>query len=116
MRMHDLSPNDESVLEQLQGLYAELKDYRSLVQLYENQILRGRDPNARAETARNVALLWRDKLNDPRETADAWRRVLRCLANERRLASGSKIPSGLLELLYEWYGAGYLLPGAEDEY
>jgi tetratricopeptide (TPR) repeat protein len=87
-RLHDLAPNDESVLEQLQALYSELKDYRSLVQLYENQILRGRDPNARAETARQVALLWRDKLNDPRETADAWRRVLRMKPGDEEAKEG----------------------------
>jgi hypothetical protein len=76
-RLHELAPGDEGILRQLEGLYAELGDYRGLVQLYENQILRGRDPNARAELARRVALIWRDKLKDARETSDAWRRVLR---------------------------------------
>lgn len=87
-RLHDLSPNDEAVLAQLEAMYTELQDYRSLVQLYENQILRGRDPNARAETARRVALLWRDKLNDPRETADAWRRVLRMRPGDEEAKEG----------------------------
>src|SRR5262249_17097668 len=43
----------------------------------EDQILRGKDPHARAELARKVARLWEEQLKDPREAADAWRRVLR---------------------------------------
>src|SRR5690606_19056760 len=72
----------------LEALYAELGDYRGLVQLYENQILRGRDPNARAELARRVALIWRDKLKDARETADAWRRVLRMKPGDNEAKEG----------------------------
>jgi tetratricopeptide (TPR) repeat protein len=87
-RLHELAPGDESILRQLEGLYAELGDYRGLVQLYENQILRGRDPNARAELARHVALIWRDKLKDARETADAWRRVLRMKPGDNEAKEG----------------------------
>jgi tetratricopeptide (TPR) repeat protein len=87
-RLHELAPGDESILRQLEGLYAELGDYRGLVQLYENQILRGRDPNARAELARRVALIWRDKLKDARETADAWRRVLRMKPGDSEAKEG----------------------------
>jgi tetratricopeptide (TPR) repeat protein len=87
-RLHELSPNDDGILRQLEALYAELGDYRGLVQLYENQILRGRDPNARAELARRVALIWRDKLKDARETADAWRRVLRMKPGDTEAKEG----------------------------
>lgn len=87
-RLHELAPGDEGILRQLEVLYAELGDYRGLVQLYENQILRGRDPNARAELARRVALLWRDKLKDARETADAWRRVLRMKPGDAEAREG----------------------------
>ena len=87
-RLHELAPGDEGILRQLEALYAELGDYRGLVQLYENQILRGRDPNARAELARRVALIWRDKLKDARETADAWRRVLRMKPGDNEAKEG----------------------------
>lgn len=76
-RLHDLSPGDSDVVGELSALYTSLEDYRGMVQLFEDQILRSKDQGLRAELAREVALLWRDKLNDPRETADAWRRVLR---------------------------------------
>jgi hypothetical protein len=69
-------------------LYTELGGYRGLVQLYENKNLRGRDPNARAELARRVALIWRDKLKDARETADAWRRVLRMKPGDSEAKEG----------------------------
>ncbi len=90
-RLHELAPGDEGILRQLEALYAELGDYRGLVQLYENQILRGRDPNARAELARRVALIWRDKLKDARETADAWRRVLRMKPGDSEAKEGLTI-------------------------
>ena len=48
-----------------------------MVHVLEDQILRGKDPHARAELARKVARLWEEQLEDPREAADAWRRVLR---------------------------------------
>jgi tetratricopeptide (TPR) repeat protein len=87
-RLHELAPGDDGILRQLEALYAELGDYRGLVQLYENQILRGRDPNARADLARRVALIWRDKLKDARETADAWRRVLRMKPGDNEAKEG----------------------------
>jgi hypothetical protein len=87
-RLHEQSPGDDTILRQLEGLYNELGDYRGLVQLYEDQILRGRDPNARADLARRVALLWRDSLNDARETADAWRRVLRMRPGDSEAKEG----------------------------
>jgi tetratricopeptide (TPR) repeat protein len=87
-RLHELAPGDESILRQLEALYAELGDFHGLVHLYENQILRGRDPNARAELARHVAFIWRDKLKDARETADAWRRVLRMKPGDTEAREG----------------------------
>jgi hypothetical protein len=87
-RLHDLSPADTAVMDQLSLLYVELEDYRGMVQLYEDQILRGKDPAVRAELARNVARLWQDKLNDPREAADAWRRVLRMKAGDPEAVEG----------------------------
>ncbi|HEY4159921.1 MAG TPA: hypothetical protein VGM29_17540, partial [Polyangiaceae bacterium] len=61
-RLHDLSPSDTSVMEELSQLYTELEDFRGMVQLYEDQILRGKEPSARAELARKVARLWEEKL------------------------------------------------------
>ncbi len=87
-RLHDLSPSDTAVMDQLSVLYVELEDYRGMVQLYEDQILRGKDPAARAELARKVAKLWEEKLSDPREAADAWRRVLRMKAGDPEAIEG----------------------------
>jgi tetratricopeptide (TPR) repeat protein len=87
-KLHDLSPSDTAVMDQLSELYTDLEDYRGMVQLYEDQILRGKDPNARAELARKVARLWEEKLDDPREAADAWRRVLRMKAGDPEATEG----------------------------
>ncbi|HMR78302.1 MAG TPA: hypothetical protein PKD61_24515, partial [Polyangiaceae bacterium] len=76
-RLHDLSPSDAGISDDLGALYQELADFRGMVQLYEDLILRGKDPSSRAELARKVARIWEEKLDDPREAADAWRRVLR---------------------------------------
>src|SRR5262249_29141538 len=85
---HDLSPTDQAVMDELAALYMELNDYKSLVQLYEDQILRGKDMNARAELARKVARIWEEQLVDAREAADAWRRVLRMRAGDVEAAQG----------------------------
>lgn len=87
-RLHDLSPADTSVMDQLSQLYTELEDWRGMVQLYEDQILRGKDPSSRAELARKVARLWEEKLDDPREAADAWRRVLRMKSGDPEATEG----------------------------
>ena len=87
-KLHDLSPTDASVMEDLSGLLTELGDYRGMVQLYEDQILRGKDMNARAELARKVARMWEEQLQDPREAADAWRRVLRMRAGDPEATAG----------------------------
>lgn len=81
-KLHDLSPTDQAVMDELAGLLMELNDYKSLIQLYEDQILRGKDLTARAELARKVARVWEEQLSDAREAADAWRRVLRMRAGD----------------------------------
>src|SRR5262249_21266986 len=53
-KLHDLSPAETTVLDQLSALLSELGDFRGLVQLYEDQILRGKDVVMRAELARKV--------------------------------------------------------------
>jgi tetratricopeptide (TPR) repeat protein len=87
-RLHDLSPSDADVVTELSALYTSLEDYRGMVQLFEDQILRSKDQTLRGELAREVALLWRDKLGDPRETADAWRRVLRIKPGDAEATDG----------------------------
>lgn len=87
-KLHDLSPNDQAVMEELSALLTELGDYRGMVQLYEDQILRGKDMNARAELARKVARMWEEQLADPREAADAWRRVLRMKQGDPEATAG----------------------------
>jgi hypothetical protein len=59
-----------------------------MVQLYEDQILRGKDMTTRAELARKVARMWEEQLADPREAADAWRRVLRMKPGDPEATSG----------------------------
>ena len=59
-----------------------------MIQLYEDQILRGKDMNTRAELARKVARMWEEQLQDPRETADAWRRGLRMRAGDAEATEG----------------------------
>ncbi len=87
-RLHELSPADTDVMDKLSALYTDLGDYRGMVQLYEDQILRGRDQGQRAELARKVARLWEERLDDAREAADAWRRVLRMKAGDAEATAG----------------------------
>jgi cellulose synthase operon protein C len=97
-RLHDLSPSDADVVEQLLGLFTELSDWKGMVQLYEDQILRGKDPAARAELARKVARLWEERLDDPREAADAWRRVLRMKQGDPEATEGlERAKAGMLK-------------------
>lgn len=93
-KLHDLSPGDQAVLVELSSLLAELGDFRSLVQLYEDQILRGKDMNTRAELARKVARMWEERLNDAREAADAWRRVLRMRPGDAEATAGLERAKG----------------------
>jgi cellulose synthase operon protein C len=87
-KLHDLAPSDQAVMEDLAQLLTELGDYRGMVQVLEDQILRGKDPAARAELARKVAILWEERLSDAREAADAWRRVLRMKAGDPDAQAG----------------------------
>jgi hypothetical protein len=87
-KLHDLSPMDQAVMDELAGLLMDQSDYKALVQLYEDQILRGKDMNARAELARKVARIWEEQLGDGRESADAWRRVLRMRAGDAEATEG----------------------------
>jgi tetratricopeptide (TPR) repeat protein len=87
-KLHDLSPNDQAVMDELSALLTELGDYRGMVQLYEDQILRGKDMGARSELARKVARMWEERLEDPREAADAWRRVLRMKPQDTEAMAG----------------------------
>jgi hypothetical protein len=97
-RLHDLSPSDAEIVEQLLGLFTELSDWKGMVQLYEDQILRGKDPAARAELARKVARLWEERLDDPREAADAWRRVLRMKQGDPEATEGlERAKAGMLK-------------------
>lgn len=87
-RLHDLSPTDQAVMQELTELYTELGDHRGMVQLFDDQILRGKDPAVRAELARKVARIWEEHLGDAREAADAWRRVLRLKQGDPEATEG----------------------------
>ena len=87
-KLHDLSPQDGAVMEELAGLLTDLADFKTLVQVYEDQILRGKDVNVRAELARKVARIWEEQLHDAREAADAWRRVLRMKQGDTEATAG----------------------------
>jgi len=87
-KLHELSPGDQVVTEELTSLLTDLGDHRGMVQLYEDLILRGKDMGVRAELARKVARMWEDLLADPREAADAWRRVLRMKAGDPEATEG----------------------------
>jgi hypothetical protein len=60
-------------MNELSNLLLSLGDHRGMIQVYEDQILRGRDPIQRTELARTVAKIWEEDLSDAREAADAWR-------------------------------------------
>ena len=87
-KLHELAPSDQGVMDELSALLAGLGDYRGMVQLYEDHILRGKDMASRAELARKVATMWEERLADPREAADAWRRVLRMKPGDPEATAG----------------------------
>lgn len=87
-QLHDLNPSDMEVNTRLARLYEELGDHRGMIQLYEDQILRSRDQEHRAELARKVARMWQEHQDDHRETADAWRRVLRLCPGDDEAKAG----------------------------
>ncbi|MBW2527809.1 MAG: hypothetical protein JRI23_26750, partial [Deltaproteobacteria bacterium] len=87
-RLHDLSPSDQKLTEELSAMLTQQQDHRGMIELYEDQILRGREPTARAELARKVARLWEEHIGDVREAADAWRRVLRMRSGDEEATAG----------------------------
>ena len=87
-KLHDLSPTDEAVMTELAALLTEQGDHRSMVQLYEDQILRSKDQAVRAELGRKVAQIRESELGDAREAADAWRRVLRLKPGDEEATQG----------------------------
>jgi hypothetical protein len=87
-KLHDLSPGDQELTKALSQLLTELGNHRGMIELYEDQILRGRQPHIRAELARKVAMLWEESIGDAREAADAWRRVLRMKAGDKEAMAG----------------------------
>jgi tetratricopeptide (TPR) repeat protein len=99
-KLHELSPQDQAVMTDLIDLLTELGDYRAMVRVYEDQILRGKDMGARAELARTVARMWEERLADPREAADAWRRVLRMKQGDPEATEGlERAKSNMLKSL-----------------
>ncbi len=87
-KLHDLSPSDQGIMDELSALLAELGDHRGMVQVLEDQILRGKDPAVRAELARKVATIWEEQIGESREAADAWRRVLRMKPGDAEAQGG----------------------------
>jgi len=87
-KLYEISPGDTEVADKLENLYQTSSDHQGLVQLYEDQILRSKDQSHRAELARKVALLWQNTLDNPREAADAWRRVLRMKSGDEEAKAG----------------------------
>ncbi|MBI4699765.1 MAG: hypothetical protein HY744_01140 [Deltaproteobacteria bacterium] len=87
-RLHDLTPGDQELTDELTALLGELRDHRGMIDLIEDQILRCRKPLVRAELARKVARIWEEDIGDTREAADAWRRVLRMKAGDKEATAG----------------------------
>ena len=87
-RLHDLAPADQELTQELSDMLTHLRDHRGMIELYEDQIMRGRDPQQRAEIARKVARIWEEYLGDAREAGDAWRRVLRMKPGDKEAQAG----------------------------
>ncbi len=97
-RLHDLSPSDQDLAKELSKILTTLGDHRGMIELYEDQILRGREPHVRAELARKVARIWEEEIGDAREAADAWRRVLRMKPGDKEATAGrERVKSGKLK-------------------
>lgn len=88
---YDLSPADAGLWSALTVTLREAGDFRGLVSTYEDRLLRERDVAARQEYARLVARLWTEDLKDPREAADAWRRLLRLAPGDAEAQSGLEL-------------------------
>jgi cellulose synthase operon protein C len=114
-KLHDLSPADTGVMDELSVLLTELGDFRGMVHVLEDQILRHKDPQARAELARKVARLWEERLKDPREAADAWRRVLRMKAGDADAQAGLERAKTAMLSQREAEEAAPPLPASDDE-
>jgi tetratricopeptide (TPR) repeat protein len=87
-KLYELAPADHQVAADLAALYTDLGDHHALVSLYEDQIIRTKDPATRADLARRVAHMWETELADAREAADAWRRVLRLNPKDAEAMAG----------------------------
>ncbi len=87
-KLHELAPSDKDITARYEALLEQANDYRALVKLYEDQILRSKEPAVRADLARKVALLWEERLGEAREAADAWRRVLRLKPQDPQATEG----------------------------
>jgi len=87
-KLHELAPADQQITDRYRVVLEEANDYRGMIQLYEDQILRSKDQGVRADLARQIARLWEERLGDPRETADAWRRVLRLKPQDPEATAG----------------------------
>lgn len=87
-KLHELAPADTQVTDRYRSILTEANDYRGMIQLNEDGILRSKDQNARADLARNIAKIWEERLGDARESADAWRRVLRLKPQDAEATAG----------------------------
>lgn len=87
-KLHELAPADTAVTERYGKLLTEANDYKGLIHLLEDQILRSKDQSVRADLARQIARLWEEKLGESREAADAWRRVLRLKTQDPEATAG----------------------------
>jgi tetratricopeptide (TPR) repeat protein len=86
--LHELSPTDRAVTDELLALLTSLADHRGVVQVHEGVMLRAKDGKERAGLAREVARMWEEQIRDPREAADAWRRVLRMKQGDAEATAG----------------------------
>ena len=87
-KLHELAPADAAITERYGALLTESNDYRGLIHLLEDQILRSKDQSVRGDLARQIARLWEERLGEARETADAWRRVLRLKPQDPEATTG----------------------------
>lgn len=87
-KLHELAPADQAITDRYRTVLEEANDYRGMIQLYEDQILRSKDQAVRGDLARSIARLWEERIGDPRETADAWRRVLRLKPQDPEATAG----------------------------
>ncbi len=87
-KLHELAPADQAITDRYRAVLTEANDYRGLIQLCEDQILRSKDQGVRADLARQIAHIWEGRLGEAREAADAWRRVLRLKPQDPEATAG----------------------------